>query len=125
VCSFDVGDPVYVRYRHSHEWKAASVTKQIGGRLYDVTLADGSTRRFHANKMRLRSTYQTEDDFTEFANAFNLPIQRSQAANGETGSLDEHAVDHNQETSIQENPTVDNGKSEQSSNSLLEPRRSE
>jgi hypothetical protein len=65
-----------------------------------------------------------EDDVTEFANAFNLPVRRPQAADRETGPLDEHAVDHNQETSIQETPAVDNGKSEQSSNAFLEPRRS-
>jgi hypothetical protein len=40
--NFD-GDPVYVRYRQSHDWMAGSVAKRIGGRLYDVTLANGST----------------------------------------------------------------------------------
>jgi len=28
---FEAGDPVHVRYRHSQDWKAASVNKQIGG----------------------------------------------------------------------------------------------
>jgi hypothetical protein len=93
VRNFDVGESVYVRYRQSHDWKAASVVKRIGGRLYDVTLADGSIRRFHANQMRPRSTQLTELDFTEFANAFNLPFRRPQAANGETGHLDELAVE--------------------------------
>jgi hypothetical protein len=94
-------DTSSVRFRQSHDWQAASVVKRIGGSLY-VTLADGSTRRFHANQMRLRSTQQTEHEFTEFANTFILPVRRPQAANRETGPLDEHAVDHKQETSIQD-----------------------
>jgi len=32
-----------------HDWKTGSDAKRIGGCLYDVTLADGSTRSFHAN----------------------------------------------------------------------------
>jgi hypothetical protein len=96
VRSFDLGEAVYVRYRQSHDWKAALVVKQIGGSLYVVTLADGSTRRFHANQMWPRSTQLTEDDFTEFANAFNLLIRSPQSANGEPGHLDELAVDHKQ-----------------------------
>jgi hypothetical protein len=119
VRNFDVGEPVCARYRQSHEWKAASVAKRIGGRLYYVTLSDGWTRRFHANHTRPRYTQLTEDDFTEFASAFKLPVRRSQAASGETGPVDEHA-----ETTTQETPTVDNGKSEQPSNESLEPRRS-
>jgi hypothetical protein len=121
VCTFDVGDTSCVRFRQSHDWQAASVVKRIGGSLYDVTLADGSTRRFHANQMRLRSTQLTEHEFTEFVNTFILPVRRPQAANRETGPLDEHAVDHKQETSIQETPTVDNSQSEQSGNAFLEP----
>jgi hypothetical protein len=54
--NFDGGDPVYVRYRQSHDWMAGSVTKRIRGHFYNVTLANGSTHRFHANQMRLRST---------------------------------------------------------------------
>jgi hypothetical protein len=97
--NFDGDKRVYVRSHRSHEWKAGSVTKRIDGRLYDVTLADGSTRSFHANQMRLKSTKLMEDEFTELAKAFNLPVQRPQVANGETGHLDGHAVDHHQETS--------------------------
>jgi transposase InsO family protein len=124
VRNFDVGDPVYVRYRQSHEWKAAQVAKRVGGRLYDVTLVDGSTRRFHANQMRPRSTQLTEEEFTEFTGVFDLPVRRPQAASGETGPVDEHAVEHNQEATVQENPSVNNSKSEQSSVTCQEPRRS-
>ena len=53
-----------------------SGAKRIGGCLYDVTLADGSTRRFHANQMRLRSIQLTDDDFIAFSNAFNRPLRR-------------------------------------------------
>jgi hypothetical protein len=60
-------------------------------------------------------------NFTEFANAFNLPFRHPPAADGETEHLDEHTVDHNQETNIQENPTADNGKSGQSRNVFLVP----
>jgi hypothetical protein len=93
---FNGGDPVYVRYRHAHDWMAGSVAKRIGGRLYDVTLANGATRRFHANQMRPRSTQLTDDGFMAFADAFNLPVRRPQSTNGETRLLDEHAEDHNQ-----------------------------
>jgi transposase InsO family protein len=54
-------DPVYARYCQSQEWMAGSVAKRIDDRLYDVTLADGSTRRFHANQMCPRSTRTTDD----------------------------------------------------------------
>jgi len=54
--NFDGGEPFYVRYRQSHDWKTRSDAKRIGGRLYEVTLADGSTSRFHANQMPLRYT---------------------------------------------------------------------
>jgi hypothetical protein len=47
---FEVEDPVYVRHHHSQDWKAASVSKQIGGRLYDVTLTDGSPVGFMSTK---------------------------------------------------------------------------
>jgi hypothetical protein len=73
--NFNGGDPVYVRYRQSHDWMAGSVTKHIGGRLYDVTLANGATCRFHANQMRPRSTQLTDDDFMAFADAFNLSVR--------------------------------------------------
>jgi hypothetical protein len=74
--------------------------------------------------MRLRSTQLTDDDFTEFANAFNLPVRLPQFAKGGTGHLDEHAVDHNQQTSNQGTPPSDDVKLEQSSNALSESRRS-
>jgi hypothetical protein len=54
--NFYVGDSVYARYRQSHDWIAGSVAKRIGGRLYDVMLANGSTHSYHANQMRPRST---------------------------------------------------------------------
>lgn len=37
--NFDGADPIYVRYRRSHDWKEGSVAKRISGRLY-VTLAN-------------------------------------------------------------------------------------
>jgi len=73
--NFDVGDPVYACYRQSHDWMEGSVTKRIGGRLYDVSLANGSTHRFHANQMRPRSTQLMVDDVTAFADTFNLSIR--------------------------------------------------
>jgi len=97
--NFDGGDPVYVCYRPSHDWMAGSVAKRIGGRLYDVTLANGSTHRFHANQMRPRSTQLMDDDFTAFAVTFNLPVRLPQATNDETRHLDEHAGEHNQQSS--------------------------
>jgi len=45
------GDHVYSHHRQSQEWTAGSVTKRIDGRLY-MTLAHGSTRRFHAKCSR-------------------------------------------------------------------------
>jgi hypothetical protein len=117
--NFDVGDAVYVRFRQSHDWKAASFVRRIG--LYDVTLADGTARMFHANQMRQRSTLLTEHDSTTFVNTFNLSVRLPHAANGENGPLDEYAVDHNQEISIQVIPTADNSKSEQSNNAFFIP----
>ena len=97
--NFDVGDPVYARYRQSQDWMAGSVAKRIGGRLYDVTLANGSTHRFHAIQMRSRSTKLMDDDFTAFADTFNLPIRRPQATNREVRHLDNHAEDHDESPS--------------------------
>jgi hypothetical protein len=114
--NFDGGDPLYVRYRQS-------VAKRIGGRLY-VTLADGMTRRFHANQMRFRSTQLSDNDFTAFADAFNLPVRSPELTNGESGHLEEYAVDHNQQTSHQGIPAVDDVKPDQLSNALSGLRRS-
>ena len=122
--NFNGGDPVYIRYRQSHDWMTGSVAKRIGGRLYDVTLSKGATRRFHANQMRPRSTQRTDDDFMAFADIFNLPIRRPQPTNGETRPLDEHAGNHSQQPSNQGTPALDNDNPKQSSNTLPEPRRS-
>jgi hypothetical protein len=102
--NFNGGDSVYVRYRQSHDWMAGSVAKRIGGCLYDVTLANGATCRFHANQMRPRSTQLTDDDFMAFADAFNLPVRRLQSTNGETRLLDEQAENRNQQSSNQGTP---------------------
>jgi hypothetical protein len=111
------GDPVYARHRLSQEWMAGSVAKRIVGRLYDVTLADGSTRKFHTNQKRPRSTQTTDDEFTAFADAFNLPVHRLKVPNEETGQVDKHAVDHNPQTSNQGTPADDEINPEQSSKS--------
>jgi hypothetical protein len=39
----------------------------IGCRLYDMTMAVGSTRRFHAKQMQLSSAQLTDEIITEFA----------------------------------------------------------
>jgi len=65
------GDHVYSHHRQSQEWTAGSVTKRIDGRLY-MTIAHGSTRRFHANQMQPRSKQTTDDDFTKFEYSFKL-----------------------------------------------------
>jgi len=87
--------------------------------MYDVTLADGSTRSVHAIEMRLRSTQLTDDDFTVFADAYNLPVRPPQVTNGENGHLVEHAVDHNQQTSNQGTPAMDDVKPEQSKQRIV------
>jgi hypothetical protein len=92
--NFPGGNPVYVGHRRSHDKKTGSVAKRIGGYLYDVTLADGSTREFRAKQMRLRSIHLTDDDFTAFSNAFNRPVGRRKLPMEKLGHLDEHAVDH-------------------------------
>jgi hypothetical protein len=48
-----------------------------------------------------------DDDFAAFADAFNLPVGRPQATNGETRHLDELAGDHNQQSSNQGTPVLD------------------
>jgi len=121
---FEVKEQVYVQHHHSQDWKAASVSKQIGGRLYDVTLTDGSTRRFHVNEMRPRATHRTEDHFADFLTGFELPVPRTQAAREGTGPADEWTADENQKTSSQELNKRDNIEREQPSNVIVEPRRS-
>ena len=122
--NFNGGDPIYVRYRQSQDWMTGSVAKRIGGRLYNVTLSKGATRRFHANQMRPRSTQLTDDDFMAFADVFNLPMRRPQPTNGETRLLDEHAENHNHQSSNQGTSASDNDNPKQSSSTLPEPRRS-
>jgi hypothetical protein len=100
------------------------VAKRIGGRLYDVVLANGLTHRFHANQMGPRSTQLTVDHFMAFADAFNLPIRHPQVSNGETGHSDKHSGDHNQQSGNQGTPALDDDNPEQSSSTVPEPRRS-
>jgi len=122
--NFEGGDPVYVQYRELHDWMAGSVAKGISGCLYNVTPANGLAHRFPAKQIWLRFTQMTDDDFTAFADAFNLPFRHPQVASGETGHLDEHAVDHTQQTSNQGTPALDDVKPEQSSSAFSEPRHS-
>jgi len=100
---------------------AGSVAKRIGGRLYDVTLANGSTHRFHADQMRPRSTQLMDDDFTAFADTFNLPARRLQATHDETSHVDEHAGDQNQQSSNQGTPALDDVNPEVFSSPVLAP----
>jgi hypothetical protein len=89
--TFNGRDPVYVCYCPSHDWTAASVAKRIGGRIYGMTMGNRSTRRFHANQMRPRSTQLMDDDYRAFADTFNLTVHRRQATNDKTSNLDEYA----------------------------------
>jgi transposase InsO family protein len=81
--SFEVADPVQVRYRHSDDWKAATVRRRIGGRLYEVTMTDGLTRRVHVNQMKPRHTLQAADQFEDFLSGFNLPAPSTQGTREE------------------------------------------
>lgn len=72
--NIDGADPVCVRYRRSNDWKGGSVAKKIGDCLYDLMLADWSTRRFHVNQMQLASTHLT-DDFTAFITLSTCPFE--------------------------------------------------
>jgi hypothetical protein len=121
---FEVKDPVYVRHRHSEDWKAASVSKQIGSYLY-VTVADGSTHRFHTNQMRLRSTNQAADYLTDFFDGFNLPVPRIQVTGKETGSEEQTAALSPGTSSSSQVPStlVDDTKAEQPSK-VVEPHKS-
>ena len=64
------------------------------------------------------------NNFTAFADAFNLPIRSPQVASGETGHMDEHAVDHTRQTSYQGTTAVDDVKPGQLSSALSVPRLS-
>jgi hypothetical protein len=121
--NFYLRDPVCAHYRQSLDGITGSVAKRIGGRLYDVMLANGSTHRYHANQMRPRSTHLADDDFAVFADNFNLPARRPQATNDETSHVDEHAGDHNQQSSNQGTPALDVNPEEFSS-PVPAPRRS-
>jgi len=108
----------------THKTGKLLVSKQIGGRLYDVTLTDGSTRRFRVNQKRLRATHRTEDHFADFLTWFELPVPRTQAAREGTGPADERRADENKKTSSQELPKGDNNEKEQPSKVVVEPRQS-
>ena len=121
---FEVGDPVQVRYRYSQDWKAATVTKQIGGRHYDITLTDGSRWSSHVNQMRLRHIHQTADYLVNFFDGFNLPAPRTKVDRGETGPAGEQTANTKPEISSKEPPRLDNNKVEPSSKMSVEPRKS-
>jgi hypothetical protein len=60
-------DIAYVPNRQSRDWMAGSVAERIDCRFYEVTMAMGSTRRFHAKQMQLRSAQMADGIFTAFA----------------------------------------------------------
>jgi hypothetical protein len=64
-----------------------------------------------------------DDDFTAFADTFNLPARRPQATHDETSHMDEHAGDHNQQSSDQGIPALDDVNPEEFSSPVLAPRR--
>jgi hypothetical protein len=89
-----------------------------------VVLANESARRFHPKPLRPRSIQLMDDDFTAFADAFNLPVRRPQVANGETRHSDEHAGDHNRQSGNLWTPAFEDDNPEESSSTLQTPRRS-
>jgi hypothetical protein len=54
--NFNGGNPFCVLHRRSLDWKWVSVTKRIGGRLYDLSMDDWLTCMFHVNQLRQKST---------------------------------------------------------------------
>jgi hypothetical protein len=120
---FEVADPVQVHYRHSDDWKAASVRKRIRGRLYEVTMTDGLTRRFHANQMRPRHTLQSADQFKDFLSGFNLPVPCTQVTRGEPEPAAIQTTDLIPGTYNQEAPRLDD-KGELPSKVSVGPRKS-
>lgn len=123
---FKVEDPVYVRHRPSDEWKAASVCKQIGSRLYDVTMVDGSSRRFHINQMRSRSTNQAADYYTDFFDGFNLPVPRTQVTRKETESKEQTAATSPGTSSSSQVPSTANDDTmAKQPSGVVEPRKSQ
>jgi hypothetical protein len=122
---FKVNNPVYVRYRPSDEWKEASVCRQIGNRLYDVTMVDGSSRRYHIDQMRSRSTNQTADHYTDFLDGFNLPVSRIQVTREETRSEEQIADPSPGANSSSQVPSAaDGGIMAERPRETVEPRRS-
>jgi len=108
----------------THKTGKQLVSKLIGGRLYDVTLTDGSTCRFHVNQMRPKATNRAEDQFAVFLTGFELPVPRTQAAREGTGPADEWRADENKKTSSQELPKGDNKEREQPGKVVVVPRQS-
>jgi transposase InsO family protein len=125
---FKVADPVQVRYRHSDDWKAASVNKRIGGRLYEVAMSDGRTKRFHINQMRPRHTPQpadqSADQLEDFLSGFNLPVPRSQGTRVEPEPAAIQTTDLIPGTDIQEPSRQDDNQEELPSNVSVAPRKS-
>jgi hypothetical protein len=60
-----------------------------------------------------------DDDFTAFADTFNLPVRRPQATNRETSHMDKHADDHNEQSVNQGTPALDDINPEQTSSTSL------
>jgi hypothetical protein len=77
---FEVGDTVQERFQHTQDWRAASVKKRVGGRLYNVTLTHESILRFHVKQMRSRYTHNTADNLADFLDGFNLTVPHNQVA---------------------------------------------
>jgi hypothetical protein len=129
---FEVADPVQVQYRHTDEWKAASVSKWIGARLYEVTLTDGSRRRFHVNQIRPRSTHQTADQtaaqsadhYLDFLCGFNLPVPSTKGTREEPGPVADLTADLLPGTSSQGSPRLEDNQEQIPSKVSGEPRKS-
>jgi hypothetical protein len=105
---FNTEDPFYARHRRSQDWDTGSVARQIGGRLYEVTMSDGTSCRFQANQLRPRIAWSKVGYYAAFADAFNLPFTRPQAPNEEGVDLIKPLGDNDQGAGHQGNVAVDN-----------------
>ncbi|XP_023212625.1 uncharacterized protein LOC111615448 [Centruroides sculpturatus] len=75
---FTTKELVYARHRRSQNWQPGTIKCKTGNTVYEVEMADGSTRRFHSNQLlrRQSSRPQPEDDpLAVIAEAFSIPLR--------------------------------------------------
>ncbi|VDM29077.1 unnamed protein product [Toxocara canis] len=75
---FEIGDTIHARHRRGQNWRARTIKERIGGKLYQVQMADGAIARFHVNQLRKRVSFEGQQNHMEhqwitLLDTFGLP----------------------------------------------------